>query len=167
MSKTTQKFARREELRRFGIFAAFPLLVFVFVLVVPFFRGVYYTFTNWDGFDATEFVGFANYAESFQDEKFWSSLGITFAYVLASLVLVNLVGFGLALLVTMPLRGVNVLRTMSFVPNLTGGVILGMIWDPLAVRYTFACSLVVVLLIARFLEIGVPNYRIPGKIDGT
>jgi len=129
VSKKTQLFAGREELRRFGIFAAFPLLVFVFVLVIPFFRGVYYTFTNWDGFDATEFVGFDNYLTSFQDEKFWSSLTVTFAYVLASLILVNLVGFALALLVTMPLKGVNVLRTMFFVPNLIGGVILGMIWQ--------------------------------------
>lgn len=129
MSKKSKQVARVQELKKFAIFATLPLIIFTFVLVIPFFRGVYFTFTNWDGFDATQFVGFDNYIASFKDETFWSALGITFAYVLASLVLVNLVGFLLALLVTMPLKGVNFLRTMFFVPNLIGGVILGMIWQ--------------------------------------
>jgi raffinose/stachyose/melibiose transport system permease protein len=64
-----------------------------------------------------------------QDKTFWQAIGITFAYVAASLILVNLVGFGLALLVTIPMRGANILRTAFFVPNLIGGVILGLIWQ--------------------------------------
>ena len=121
--------ARKRELRRFGLFALFPLTIFTFVLVVPFFRGVFFTFTDWNGFESTNLVGFANYASALGDETFWAALGITLAFVLASLILVNVVGFGLALLVTIPLRGVNVLRTFFFVPNLIGGVILGMIWQ--------------------------------------
>jgi len=120
---------RTQELRRFGIFALVPLFIFTFVLVVPFFRGVFLTFTDWNGFETTSIVGFDNYFVAFQDESFWASMGITLAYVLASLVLVNVVGFGLALLVTIPLKGVNVLRTLFFVPNLIGGVILGLIWQ--------------------------------------
>ena len=118
-----------QELKRFGLFALIPLVIFTFVLVVPFFRGIFLTFTNWDGFDSSEFVGFDNYAASLQDDAFWAAMGITLAYVLASLILVNLIGFGLALLVTIPLKGVNVLRTFFFVPNLIGGVILGLIWQ--------------------------------------
>jgi raffinose/stachyose/melibiose transport system permease protein len=121
--------SRSQEIRRFLIFASVPLIIFAFVLVIPFIRGIYFTFTNWDGFDATEFVGFENYIASFNDEAFWASLGLTLLYVLASVILVNAVGFGLALLVTIPLRGVNVLRTAFFVPNLIGGVILGLIWQ--------------------------------------
>ena len=121
--------ARKRELRRFGLFALFPLTIFTFVLVVPFFRGVFFTFTDWNGFESTNLVGFANYASALGDETFWAALSITLAFVLASLILVNVVGFGLALLVTIPLRGVNVLRTFFFVPNLIGGVILGMIWQ--------------------------------------
>ena len=98
---------RRQEIQRFAVFALLPLSIFILVLVVPFGRGVYFTFTDWNGFDITKFVGFDNYIAAFQNDDFWQSMGLTLAYVAASLVLVNLVGFVLALLVTMPLRGVN------------------------------------------------------------
>jgi raffinose/stachyose/melibiose transport system permease protein len=120
---------RRQEIQRFAVFALLPLSIFILVLVVPFGRGVYFTFTDWNGFDITKFVGFDNYIAAFQNDDFWQSMGLTLAYVAASLVLVNLVGFVLALLVTMPLRGVNGLRTAFFLPNLIGGVILGLIWQ--------------------------------------
>ncbi len=126
-SKSTRGFAL--QVKKFGIFAAFPLFVFIFVLVIPFFRGVFFTFTDWDGFGFENFVGFENYVTSFNDETFWQSMLITFGYVGASLVLVNLFGFGLALLVTVKMRGANILRTFFFVPNLIGGVILGLIWQ--------------------------------------
>lgn len=115
--------------KSFAIFALIPLAIFALVLVIPFIRGIFFTFTDWDGFDYENFVGFANYEASLQDETFWKAIGITFAYVAASLVLVNLVGFALALLVTIPMRGANILRTAFFVPNLIGGVILGLIWQ--------------------------------------
>jgi raffinose/stachyose/melibiose transport system permease protein len=115
--------------KSFAIFALIPLAIFAIVLVIPFIRGIFFTFTDWDGFDYQNFVGFANYEASLQDETFWQAIAITFAYVAASLVLVNLVGFALALLVTIPMRGANILRTAFFVPNLIGGVILGLIWQ--------------------------------------
>jgi len=120
---------RRQEIQRFAVFALIPLSIFVLVLVVPFGRGVYFTFTDWNGFDITKFVWFDNYISAFQNDDFWQSMGLTLAYVAASLVLVNVVGFTLALLVTIPLRGVNGLRTAFFLPNLIGGVILGLIWQ--------------------------------------
>lgn len=120
---------RNQEIKRFLVFALIPLSIFVLVLVVPFSRGVFFSFTDWNGFDVTKFVGLDNYIASMQDQAFWSSLLLTLAYVAASLILVNIVAFGLALLVTIPLRGVNFLRTTFFVPNLIGGVILGLIWQ--------------------------------------
>ena len=114
---------------RFGIFAAIPLAIFALVLIVPFARGIFLTFTNWDGFEFDSFVGFENYALSIEDEAFWDAMWMTFGYVFASLILVNLVGFGLALLVTIPMRAANIYRTFFFVPNLIGGVILGLIWQ--------------------------------------
>ena len=116
-------------LKNFAIFALIPLMIFALVLVTPFIRGIFYTFTDWNGFEYEEFVGFANYEASLADETFWKAIWTTFGYVGASLVLVNLVGFGLALLVTIPMRGANILRTAFFVPNLIGGVILGLIWQ--------------------------------------
>jgi raffinose/stachyose/melibiose transport system permease protein len=121
--------SRRQEVQRFGIFALVPLAIFSLVLVIPFFRGVFFTFTDWDGFDISKFVGFDNYVAAFQDQEFWAALTLTLAYVVASLLLVNAVAFGLALLVTIPLRGVGALRTTFFIPNLIGGVILGLIWQ--------------------------------------
>jgi raffinose/stachyose/melibiose transport system permease protein len=110
-------------------FAALPLAIFTVVLVVPFVNGFYYTFTDWDGFKVDKFVGFSNYAESFADPKFWTTLRFTGLFVVVSLVLVNVVAFGLALIVTSNLRSRNLLRTLFFVPNLVGGVVLGVIWQ--------------------------------------
>ena len=110
-------------------FAGVPLAIFSIVLVVPFVNGVYYTFTDWDGFETTKLVGFSNYAESFQDPTFCSTLRFTALFVIVSLVLVNAVAFGLALIVTSKLKSANFLRTFFFVPNLVGGVVLGVIWQ--------------------------------------
>ena len=110
-------------------FAGVPLAIFTVVLVVPFVNGFYYTFTDWDGFKISKFVGFSNYSESFADPKFWTTLRFTGLFVVVSLILVNVVAFGLALIVTSKLRSKNFLRTLFFVPNLIGGVVLGVIWQ--------------------------------------
>ena len=115
--------------KKFLKFATIPLSIFTVVLVVPFLNGFYYTFTNWDGFEATKFVGISNYTKSFQDPTFWSTLRFTSLFVVVSLIAVNVVAFGLALIVTSKLRSRNILRTFFFVPNLIGGVILGVIWQ--------------------------------------
>ncbi len=115
--------------KKFLKFAGIPLAIFTIVLIVPFVNGVYYTFTDWDGFEVNKLVGFDNYAKSFQDPTFWSTLRFTALFVVVSLVLVNAVAFGLALIVTSQLRSRNILRTFFFVPNLVGGVVLGVIWQ--------------------------------------
>ena len=115
--------------KKFLKFAGIPLVIFTIVLVVPFVNGFYYTFTDWDGFEVTKLVGFENYADSFADPKFWVTLRFTALFVVVSLVLVNVVAFGLALIVTSKLRSKNILRTFFFVPNLIGGVVLGVIWQ--------------------------------------
>jgi raffinose/stachyose/melibiose transport system permease protein len=115
--------------KKFLKFASVPLAIFTIVLVVPFVNGFYYTFTDWDGFETTKLVGFSNYSESFQDPTFWATLRFTALFVIVSLVAVNVVAFGLALLVTSKLRSKNILRTFFFVPNLIGGVVLGVIWQ--------------------------------------
>jgi raffinose/stachyose/melibiose transport system permease protein len=99
------------------------------VLVYPFAQGFYLTFTDWDGFSHDKYVGFANYAKSFQDPEFWITLRFTFKYVIVSIIAINAVAFGLALLVTTKLKSSNIFRTFFFVPNLVGGVILGVIWQ--------------------------------------
>ena len=116
-------------MKKFGIFAALPLSIFFIVLAVPFGQGLFLTFTDWDGFGYKKFIGVGNYAKSFQDPEFWVTLTFTLKFVLVSLVAVNAVAFGLALLVTAKLRSKNIFRTFFFVPNLIGGVVLGVIWQ--------------------------------------
>jgi len=119
----------RKSISKFLMFAALPLSIFIVVLVVPFSQGLFLTFTNWDGFEFNNFVGFENYAKSFEDPTFWSTLQFTGAFVVVSLVAINVVAFGLALMVTAKLRSSNIFRTFFFVPNLIGGVVLGVIWQ--------------------------------------
>lgn len=116
-------------LKRFGMFAAIPLAVFSVVLIYPFAQGLFLTFTNWDGFEYDQFTGVSNYTKSFKDPAFWTTLAFTAKFVIVSLILVNAVAFGIALLVTAKLRSSNIFRTFFFVPNLIGGVVLGVIWQ--------------------------------------
>ena len=118
-----------KNLKKFALFGALPLAIFFVVLVIPFSQGIYLTFTDWDGFDFKSFVGFDNYVASFEDETFWATLQFTGAFVIVSLVVINAVAFGLALIVTTKLRSANLFRTFFFIPNLIGGVVLGAIWQ--------------------------------------
>ena len=115
--------------RKFLMFGALPLVIFTVVLMVPFLQGLVLTFTDWDGFDVSSFVGLDNYILAFQDPGFWTTLSFTGSFVLVSIVLINVVAFGLALLVTAKLKSSNIFRTFFFVPNLIGGVVLGVIWQ--------------------------------------
>jgi len=117
------------KVRKFAIFAAVPMAIFSAVLVYPFAQGFFLTFTDWDGFKYEKFTGTANYTKSFKDPVFWSTLGFTLKFVVVSLVAVNVIAFGLALIVTAKLRSSTFLRTFFFVPNLIGGVVLGVIWQ--------------------------------------
>ena len=114
----------------FLIFAGPAVFVFLAVVIVPFLYGLYLTFTGWDGISkAKPFVGFANYAAAFADKAFWKALGLTLVYVAISVVLVNVVAFLLALLVTGKIRFSNFFRAGFFVPNLIGGIVRGYIWQ--------------------------------------
>lgn len=117
------------QLKKFLLFALLPLSIFAVVLIYPFVQGMYLTFTNWDGFSHDKYVGFSNYTESLRDPDFWITLRFTFKYVIVSVITINAVAFGLALLVTSKLKSSNIFRTFLFVPNLIGGVILGVIWQ--------------------------------------
>lgn len=117
------------QLKRFLIFGLIPLAIFAVVLAYPFIQGMYLTFTNWDGFSHDKYVGFDNYVKSFADPVFWTTLQFTFKYVIVSVITINVIAFGLALLVTSKLKSSNIFRTFLFIPNLIGGVVLGVIWQ--------------------------------------
>ena len=118
-----------KQIKKFSLFALLPIAIFLVVLALPFGQGLYLTFTNWNGFDYSKFVGFSNYTKSLHDPDFWRTLIFTLKFVVVSLIAVNAVAFGLALIVTSKLRSKNIFRTFFFVPNLIGGVVLGVIWQ--------------------------------------
>ena len=111
------------------MFAGVTTLIFAAVVIVPFIYGLYLTFTSWDGVSRSKpFVGFANYIATFQDSAFWAALGRTFIYSFVAVILVNVVAFILAYLVTRGVKGQTFFRAGFFVPNLIGGIVLGYVW---------------------------------------
>ena len=120
---------RKKAITKFLAFGATPLIIFTGVLVYPFLQGLFLTFTDWDGFDYTKVEGIQNYKDSLTDPHFWTTMAFTLKFVVVSVILVNLVAFGLALLVTSKLKSSNLFRTFFFIPNLIGGVVLGVIWQ--------------------------------------
>lgn len=111
------------------MFAGITTLIFAAVVIVPFIYGLYLTFTSWDGVSKEKpWVGFSNYVATFQDSAFWAALGRTFIYSFIAVILVNVVAFILAYLVTRGVKGQNFFRAGFFVPNLIGGIVLGYVW---------------------------------------
>lgn len=108
----------------------FPLLfTFAVTVIIPLLLGIFYSFTDWNGIKFNQFVGFYNYTSMFKDPAFIWSILLTFLFVVFNIILVNLVGFALALLCTSKLKGVNFFRAAYFLPNLIGGIVLGYIWQ--------------------------------------
>ena len=114
---------------QFLMFAGPATILFAAVVIVPFFYGLYLTFTSWVGVAANKpFVGLQNYKDAFADIAYWDALGRTVVYSVISVVLVNIVAFVLAYLVTSGLKGQNFFRAGFFIPNLIGGIVLGYVW---------------------------------------
>ena len=113
----------------FWLFLAPVLIALIMVVVIPLLYGVYYSFTNWDGINTPVFAGISNYMRLLGDEGFRNALWFTTKFAVVSIVLINAIGLGLALLVTQKLKGSNIMRTVFFMPNLIGGLILGFIWQ--------------------------------------
>ena len=118
------------KVRQYLMFAGPATLLFCGVVVIPLIYGLYLTFTSWDGISTTKpFVGFANYAAAFGDGDFWVALGRTLIYSAIAVILVNVVAFLLAYMVTRGIKGQNFFRAGFFIPNLIGGIVLGYIWQ--------------------------------------
>lgn len=106
------------------------LLAFILVIIIPFFLGIYYSMTDWNGVrQVITWVGFDNYKGMFTDKQFLYSFLITIQYTVINIVFVNIISFGLSLLVTSKLKFRNLYRAGFFVPNLIGGIVLGYIWQ--------------------------------------
>ncbi|MCD8027040.1 MAG: sugar ABC transporter permease [Clostridiales bacterium] len=113
----------------FLIFVLPTLLAFIIGFVYPFFSGIYLSFCKFRTTSDATFVGFDNYIKAFQNEGFIRSFWFTALFVVVSVVLINLIAFFVAYALTLGIRGSNIFRTVFFVPNLIGGIILGYIWQ--------------------------------------
>ena len=106
------------------------LIAFLMVIIIPFIFGIYYSFTDWQGTGAVNrVVGFENYKAIFQDPGFLHSFLVTLLFTVLNIITVNVVAFLISLLVTSEIRGRNVYRAGFFVPNLIGGIVLGLVWQ--------------------------------------
>jgi raffinose/stachyose/melibiose transport system permease protein len=133
-TEINRKSKRKANIKKVLTYAAFvgPALVFFLVIqIIPFLMGVYYSFTSWNGVSSVvEWVGLQNYKKIFtSDPQFFSSFLFTTKFMLAAVVVSNLIGFGFALLLNAALKTKNILRTVFFIPNVIGGLLLGFIWQ--------------------------------------
>ena len=120
---------QRRQLTEF-LFLLPTLLAFVMVIIIPFIFGIFYSFTNWQGTGAaSEMVGLANYKAILQEPGFFHSFLITIKFTIYNIISVNVVAFCISLLVTSEIRGRDLYRAGFFVPNLIGGIVLGLIWQ--------------------------------------
>ncbi len=117
------------KVKQYLMFAGPGTILFLAAVGVPFIYGLYLTLTSWDGISATkEFVAFQNFGAAFKDTAYWQAMGRTVIYSVFAVVLINIVAFALAYLVTSGVKGQNFFRAGFFVPNLIGGIVLGYVW---------------------------------------
>lgn len=105
------------------------LAAFAIGFVWPFLQGMYLSLCNFRVTSKTEFVGLANYAKAFGDASFRHAFWYTALFAITSLILINVLAFTVAYLLTQGIRGSNLFRTVFFMPNLIGGIVLGHIWS--------------------------------------
>lgn len=114
-------------------FPAFVLPTFIsftIVFLIPFVMGIYLSFTEFTTVESATWIGFDNYIKAFtQDENFVNALWFTIKFTVVSVITINIFAFALALLLTRALKGTTFFRTVFFMPNLIGGIVLGYIWN--------------------------------------
>ena len=115
--------------RYFPIFVLPTLLAFAVAFMVPFIMGIYLSFCDFTTVTNAKFVGISNYAKAFTNPDFLKALWFTVKFAVLAVVTINICGFALALMLTQDIKGRNIFRTILFMPNLMGGIVLGYIWQ--------------------------------------
>ena len=115
--------------RYFPIFVLPTLIAFSFAFIIPFVMGVYLSFCKFKTITNAQFVGLDNYIKIFADKDFVNAFGFTLKFSVVSIVTINVFAFILALALTRKIKGTNLFRTVFFMPNLIGGIILGYVWQ--------------------------------------
>ena len=120
----------QKTLRRYWTIFLIPTLAaFIIGFIIPFIEGIYLSFCRFTTVDNAKWVGLDNYKAILSDETFLSSFEFTVMFAVVAIVLINVVAFALALVLTKEMKGTNIFRTVFFMPNLIGGIVLGYIWQ--------------------------------------
>ena len=115
-----------KSLKKYFFLFVFPTLAaFLVAFLVPFFMGLYLSFTKFTTVSNVKFTGLANYIEAFSNKDFLNAFVFTSAFTVVSVITINVIAFFLAL----GIKGQNLFRTVLFMPNLIGGIVLGYIWQ--------------------------------------
>lgn len=135
MEKTIKKY--------FALFVLPTLLAFVVTFMIPFILGIYLSFTEFTTVTDAKWVGVSNYIKAFSNQEFLDALWFTTKFTVVSVITINLLAFIFALLLTQGKKGTNIFRTIFFMPNLIGGIVLGYIWQLIinGVLFRFGVSL--------------------------
>lgn len=115
--------------RYMPIFVLPTFFAFILGFIVPFIMGIWLSFCKFTTVTDAKFVGFSNYIEALKDTAFRHSFWYTVLFAIASLLIINIIAFALAMALTKEMHGTNVFRTVFFMPNLIGGIVLGYIWQ--------------------------------------
>ena len=111
------------------VFLLPTLAAFIIGFIWPFIWGIYLSFHKFTTISKTTFVGLSNYVKVFEDATFVNAFWFTAKFTIVSTIVINVIAFMLALALTRGLKGTNVFRTVFFLPNLIGGIVLGYIWQ--------------------------------------
>ncbi|MBE5927666.1 MAG: sugar ABC transporter permease [Lachnospiraceae bacterium] len=120
---------RRKKILYFIPFVLPTLIAFMIAFVIPFFQGIYLSFCKFTTVNDAKWVGLENYEKIFKTSDFTDALWFTTKFTVVSIITVNVFAFLLALALTRKVKGTNIFRTIFFMPNLIGGIVLGYIWQ--------------------------------------
>ena len=115
--------------RYMPIFILPTFCAFILGFIVPFLMGIWLSFCKFTTVTDARFVGFSNYVDALKDTVFRHSFWYTALFAIVSLIMINVFAFLLALALTQKMKGTNLFRTIFFMPNLIGGIVLGYIWQ--------------------------------------
>lgn len=114
--------------RWWALFALPTFAAFIIGFLVPFILGVYLSFCKFTTVTDAHVVGLRNYRVALQDKEFWHAMGYTTAFTIVTTIIINVVAFAIAYMLTKAFKGTNIFRSVFFMPNLIGGIILGYVW---------------------------------------
>ncbi|MBM6803155.1 sugar ABC transporter permease [Mediterraneibacter glycyrrhizinilyticus] len=113
----------------FPVFVLPTMIAFTIGFIAPFLLGIYLSFCKFTTVTDAKFIGLDNYIKTLGDAEFIHSLWYTALYTVVTVLLINVLAFAVAMLLTKGIKGTNIFRTVFFMPNLIGGIVLGYVWQ--------------------------------------